>query len=161
VCVHACVCTRVCVCVCVCLCAHPCSCARACAWPALDNDLPGHLNRHVGVGQDRMSVCLMHPGLSSHAQEGSKFGNSKVVLGGRFVLLGMLGKGGFSEVFKVRRGCCLLALCCWPCMTWSCAAGQGLTVVLQVRRRCCLLALRCWAGADSSWCLRCAGGAAC
>jgi hypothetical protein len=34
-------------------------------------------------------------------QSGSKFGNSNVVLGGRFVLLGMLGKGGFSEVFKV------------------------------------------------------------
>jgi len=33
-------------------------------------------------------------------ESGSKFGNANVVLGGRFVLLGMLGKGGFSEVFK-------------------------------------------------------------
>ena len=35
-------------------------------------------------------------------QSGSRFGNSNVVLAGRYVLLGMLGKGGFSEVFKVR-----------------------------------------------------------
>ncbi|KAF5834921.1 hypothetical protein DUNSADRAFT_8147 [Dunaliella salina] len=33
-------------------------------------------------------------------ENGSKFGNANVVLGGRFVLLGLLGKGGFSEVFK-------------------------------------------------------------
>ncbi len=35
-------------------------------------------------------------------QEGSRFPCGSSVLGDRFVLLHLLGKGGFSEVFKVR-----------------------------------------------------------
>jgi hypothetical protein len=65
----------------------------------------------IDVGLSRMhktgmyqTCCAIQP-LPMHAvcsQEGSRFACGSTVLGGRFVLLSMLGKGGFSEVFKVR-----------------------------------------------------------
>lgn len=57
-----------------------------------------------------------------HEEDGSRFNNCPVMAGcdGRFVLTTLLGRGGFSEVYKVSRDQSVTSVCCtgevMPCL---------------------------------------------
>ena len=68
-----------------------------------------------------------------HDEEGSRFA-ADAVLAGRYVLLRLLGKGGFSEVFQVRGGTRPASLPCPlaspPALEQETHAAEGCTGVL-------------------------------